>query len=264
MAIPSLVVVGAVAVAVELGGVCVASNLWHPGHRKGPLLQSLEIDAAEEVVRAHLAVASAPRAEPRGVRLRQQLRDQVPRLPRAVGRRLVPAAHDRVVDVHVRVGAEGRAAAEHLVDQDAETPPVARECVPAVRYNLGREVLGCAAQRVRAVLNHLGKAHVDELEVALRVEEQILGLKVAVRHAARVEVAEGGDDHRRVDGGGLRRELAHAAKPREELATGDDLEEHHHLRPVMEDGGELEDEGVVAKGEDALLVHDVLHLLKAR
>ena len=104
---------------------------------------------------ARLAVASAPRAEPRGVRLRQQLRDQVPRLPRAVGRRLVPAAHDRVVDVHVRVGAEGRAAAEHLVDQDAETPPVARECVPAVRYNLGREVLGCAAQRVRAVLNHL-------------------------------------------------------------------------------------------------------------
>ena len=45
-------------------------------------------------------------------------------------------------------------------------PPIDGEVVPLVRDDLGREVLGRAAERPRAVLDKLGEAEVDDLQVA--------------------------------------------------------------------------------------------------
>ena len=61
---------------------------------------------------------------------------------------------------------------EHLIDQNAEGPPVDALAVALVADGLGREVLGRAAQRPRAVLDLLRKAKVDDL-LMRKVEEWV-------------------------------------------------------------------------------------------
>jgi len=62
--------------------------------------------------------------------------------------------------------------------------------VPLGLDDLGREVLGRAAQRVRAILDELGEAKVGDLDVPFAREQQVLGLEVAVHDALRVQVLE--------------------------------------------------------------------------
>ena len=66
----------------------------------------------------------------------------------------------------------GGVAYEHLIDQNAEGPPVDALAVALVADGLGREVLGRAAQRPRAVLDLLRKAKVDDL-LMRKVEEWV-------------------------------------------------------------------------------------------
>jgi hypothetical protein len=46
-----------------------------------------------------------------------------------------------------------------------------------VEDDLGRQVVGCTAQRVRAVHDAFGEAEVRELDVAVLVQEQVLRLR---------------------------------------------------------------------------------------
>ena len=92
-------------------------------------------------------------------------------------RDLVFAAHDLVVGIDLALGDEGRLADEHLVDEDAERPPVGADVVALVGDDLGREVLGRAAEGPRAVLDVLGEAKVTNLDETLGVENQVLRLQ---------------------------------------------------------------------------------------
>ena len=50
--------------------------------------------------------------------------------------------------------------------------------------NLGCQILWSTTEGIRlAVIHFLRKAKVDKLEVALGVDEDVLGLEVAVRHS---------------------------------------------------------------------------------
>ena len=69
-----------------------------------------------------------------------------------------------------RVRVRVRVAHEHLVDEDAQSPPVDAEAVPFVRDDLGREILGRAAERPRALLDDLSEADVDHLQVPVAVQ----------------------------------------------------------------------------------------------
>eukprot|EP00967_Tisochrysis_lutea_P158526 scaffold324351_cov58-Tisochrysis_lutea.AAC.3 len=83
-----------------------------------------------------------------------------------------------------------------------------------------------SALRERVTVNHLGETEVDELEVAPRVEQQVLGFEVAVDNFLRVEVFEGLDNHRSVEQRVLLRDAAPVAlEQREELAAKARLEQ---------------------------------------
>ena len=68
-----------------------------------------------------------------------------------------------------------------------------------VEQNLGGEVLGRAAERVGAALAVLREAEVSQLQVAELVDEQVLGLQVAVYDVLRVQVVEHEHNLRRVE-----------------------------------------------------------------
>lgn len=68
----------------------------------------------------------------------------------------------------------------HLVDQNAERPPVHRATVALVQQNLWSDVLGSPADRVGAFAHGLREPEVDHLEVATRADHDVLGFQVAV------------------------------------------------------------------------------------
>mmetsp|Transcript_6810 Transcript_6810/g.12337 ORF Transcript_6810/g.12337 Transcript_6810/m.12337 type:complete len:208 (+) Transcript_6810:509-1132(+) len=131
----------------------------------------------------------------------QEAEHQILRSHADVGRKLdAPVfVHDAAHDHHGVVGlgrAEGLPAREQNVHQHAQPPPVHRVVVAVREHVFGRHVAGGAAKGVRplAVLQHLGEPEVAQLDVALLVDEHVLGLKVAVDGVVVVEVGEREDE----------------------------------------------------------------------
>lgn len=97
-----------------------------------------------------------------------------------MGRAPVPAGDDFLIDLHLVLGVEGRMAGGHLVQEHPERPPVHGAAVALGEDDLGREVLGCAAQRPRATLDHFAEAQVCHLHVAGRVDQNVFRFQVSV------------------------------------------------------------------------------------
>ena len=94
---------------------------------------------------------------------------------------------------------EGRVSRQHLVDEDAQGPPVDSLVVAFALDDLRGQVLGGAAQGPGSVSHPLGEPEVGDLEVALPVEKQVFRLEVSVDDGKRVKVVEGRDDLDRVE-----------------------------------------------------------------
>ena len=86
------------------------------------------------------------------------------------------ALDDLAVALHRVARHEGRRAGEALEGEDADTPPIGTKAVAFVEDDLGREVLGRTTESPGAVVEDLREAEIDELEVALVVEEEVLRL----------------------------------------------------------------------------------------
>lgn len=86
------------------------------------------------------------------------------------------ALEDLLIDEHGVVVGEGVDAGEHLVEEDAEGPPVDGLPVALVQQHLGGEVLRGPAQRVRARLHVLRKAEVRQLQVSFFINKNIFWL----------------------------------------------------------------------------------------
>ena len=68
-----------------------------------------------------------------------------------------------------------------------------------VKEDLGRYVLGRAADRVRALVHYLRESVVNEFEVAVVGDHDVFGLEVAVDDVFAVEVLEDRTDLRAVE-----------------------------------------------------------------
>ena len=162
------VVAALVLVLVKVARVCGARDLGDI-RRLLALLEHLRpVGRLEEGRARDVAVATLERAESLARVGDKQLGDELTRALADERRVAHLVAEDLLINVHRVVGAKGRLADEHLKDQDAECPPVDGEVVALVGDDLGREVLGRAAERPRTVGDDLGETKVDDLEVTVR------------------------------------------------------------------------------------------------
>lgn len=157
----------------------------------------LPIDGLEERVRHDLdeGVGTPAAAEPLGGLLAQEALEDRGRLDRQRARYAYRLLQDHLEQVVLGVlvgvlrGAgdvEGRAAGEHLVQENTEGPPVDGEAVVLAAQDLRGYVVGGAAERGGGVaLAHALLAHavVGQLDVALVVQEDVVELEVAVDYS---------------------------------------------------------------------------------
>uniref|UniRef100_A0A0A9CYR9 Uncharacterized protein n=1 Tax=Arundo donax TaxID=35708 RepID=A0A0A9CYR9_ARUDO len=129
----------------------------------------------------------------------EQLADQLPGVRRDPRRaEEVTALHLPVHDNEVVV-VERQAADEEHIEDDAAGPEVGLGAIVALpAEHLGGDVRRCAARGVEQpvaadVSGERAEPEVGDLEVASIIEEQVLGLEVAVVHPAAVAEVDGGD-----------------------------------------------------------------------
>mmetsp|Transcript_9381 Transcript_9381/g.29942 ORF Transcript_9381/g.29942 Transcript_9381/m.29942 type:complete len:605 (-) Transcript_9381:108-1922(-) len=168
-------------------------------------------------------------------------------------------------------GVPGREAGEELGDEHAEGPEVDGPAVLAAVERLGRHVLGRAAERAAArggvvggvrSVEDLREAKVDELDVALRVEEHVLGLEVPVGDAPLVRVVQSARDLRRDEGHLPRLEAPLVLEVPEQLAAPGDLGQQVERVRAAPGAAQLDHVRVrLERLDHSPLVGDVLDLL---
>ena len=92
---------------------------------------------------------------------------------------------------------EGRAAGQHLVEQDPQGPPVYREPVVLRPEDLGRDVVGSPAECGGGVAlpdSFLAHPVVRELDVALVVQQHVVELQVAIDDPTLMQIVQGQAD----------------------------------------------------------------------
>lgn len=116
---------------------------------------------------------------------------------------------------------EGCDTNEHLVDEDAERPPVNREVVTLLCYHLGGEVLGSAAESAcQVAISHgLCEAVIDDLKISRLVDQDVFKLEVSVHNALGMEIADGEADLEGVELDGLLRQPLLCLEDLVELTT---------------------------------------------
>mmetsp|Transcript_12183 Transcript_12183/g.30867 ORF Transcript_12183/g.30867 Transcript_12183/m.30867 type:complete len:561 (+) Transcript_12183:587-2269(+) len=198
------------------------------------------------------------------------------------------------------VHAEGRVAVEHLVEDAAETPPVAAERVALVAQDLhghvGRGADACVgtlarptarelavgllpaaagrpALRHRLLLDGLGEGvalhlqtvfaetKVAQLEVAGAVEQKVLRLEVAVDVAQPVQLAHAHDHLGHVEAGVHLAQTAHVVEQRPEVAARQVLHGQVQVALGLEAVDERHQPVAVGAGHHVALVADVVALV---
>mmetsp|Transcript_31684 Transcript_31684/g.69278 ORF Transcript_31684/g.69278 Transcript_31684/m.69278 type:complete len:328 (-) Transcript_31684:764-1747(-) len=197
-------------VLLEVGCVGLSLDLWLDGGGDGERVGRERFEERRgqrrrrvPLVPLHVLRAALEVAYPLGQVGSEQLLDQVLGVAVEVPRELDLALEDLLVDAERVLVVKRRVAREHLVDKDAQRPPVDCLAMPLGEDDLRRQVLGRAAQCPGAVLDALGEAKVGHFAVAVPVEQQVLRLQVAVKDRERVQMFEhqsdlGGVEARRV------------------------------------------------------------------
>ena len=109
---------------------------------------------------------------------------------------------------------EGHVAEQHLVQEDAEGPPVQREGVALAFDHFGRHVLlGSTNRRGElALLEVASHAEVDQADVAVLTQHHVFQFQVPVHDVALVEVSERSYNLHCVEFGVLLRNVIELAK----------------------------------------------------
>mmetsp|Transcript_75710 Transcript_75710/g.202622 ORF Transcript_75710/g.202622 Transcript_75710/m.202622 type:complete len:428 (+) Transcript_75710:366-1649(+) len=174
-------------------------------------------------------------------------------------------AQNVVVQHLAVVVVEGVLPRAHLPRQRAQRPPVDLGAVRRLLQLLGRHVelrpgprLGADAA---ALVADLGAAEVRHDEVALAVDEQVLGLEVAVHDAARVQLPQRQRHLPRVQHVRLGAEGSVVVQHVEELAAGEVVHDQVEPALALERVVHVDDVGVAHAREDQALVARALQVV---
>jgi hypothetical protein len=80
--------------------------------------------------------------------------------------------------------------ARHAKDRDGKNSPIDRLVVTLGRDNLGSQVIWSTAESPSNVGNFFGETEIGNLEMAVSVEEQVLGLQITVDDVHGMQVVE--------------------------------------------------------------------------
>lgn len=153
--------------------------------------------------------------------------------------------------------------ASHEHEEDDTARPYVRlgAVVAAAREHLRRDVGGRAAEGVEKpigveLIGDGRESEIGDLEIAALVDEEVLGLEVAVEDAPCVAEADGGDELLEVPSRDVLLEAA-LGDAREELPAADVLHDEVDLGLGGHDLEEADDVGVAHAAEDGDLALDV-------
>ena len=129
---------------------------------------------------------------------------------------------DLFIDAHGVLVPERGLADEKLVDEDPQGPPVDGKPVAAVVDDLRREVLWRSAERVCFVVPDLfGKAEVDQPDVSFCVQQDVLGLQIAVDDALHImQILDGEGYLGGIESGGVFVEASRTSQVAKDLPAG--------------------------------------------
>ena len=236
-----------------------------PGRREVVLRKLVPVDGEEPrvLLDLHGSVAAATQA-PSHLLLEQPL-EEVLEDRREVIRAFVVDLDDPPEHVDRVVGLEGGAAGAHLEDQDPEGPPVCSERHSALVQVLGGHVIWRPLEGIRllARLQHLGDAQVRYLQVPVGGDEEVLELEVAVEDALLVQVLEAEDGAGSKEARMVLWEAQVGAVLDdivEELPSEDRVHQHVEAAVVLGRDDQVDDEAVLALGQEALLLEDDVRL----
>mmetsp|Transcript_81445 Transcript_81445/g.230789 ORF Transcript_81445/g.230789 Transcript_81445/m.230789 type:complete len:389 (+) Transcript_81445:44-1210(+) len=253
-----------VRVVVEVAGVGVPGDLGLEGRAQLLVDEVAEVDLLEPLVLLDVVdpVLQVPVALAK-VRGEQLLDEPLRVLVEGLREDDLPA-QDLLVDAHGVLVAERRLADDHLIDEDAEGPPVDGLAVALVQQHLWCDVLGRSTECVRSCprLHDLREAEVGEFRVPVWHHQDVLGLQVPVDDVLAVDVRERRACLRGVKLGLIVGELPRTPEVREEFAAADDLHDDVDVVLVLGVAHHVDDEGVVDLRHQPLLVVNVVHLLQ--
>ena len=129
----------------------------------------------------------------------------------------VPARVDQLKELGGKARRRADAPVQTFVHEDAERPVVRRLVVARFAQHLGRHVLWRAAARECSARHVLGKPKVADFDVAHGVEQDVLGLQVAVDVVLGVQRLQREDDVPRVKASALLGEPAVFEQLQEQL-----------------------------------------------
>ena len=183
---------------IELGQVQAPLDLRIPRRRHLALHELVPAQLAEKFLRLDVVGVVGARAEASlGVLGQQAPQEQLGAGGEVVG--VVQRAPADLLEELLPVAAvEGGQAREHLVEEGAQGPPVHGAAVALAVEDLGGEVLRRAAEAVGAAGGIrdalLGEAKVREPDVAAGIQQDVLGLQIAVDDVEVVHVVDGQRD----------------------------------------------------------------------
>src|SRR5581483_3971385 len=200
----------------------------------------------------------------RGLRRERPHRQLAERSERAAAggaRRLGSARRDRLEELGQVRARERRPPGERLVEEPAQAPDVARHGRSLAARLLGREIRRRPEERPRArqalrVRDLLREPEVDELGLALLVEEDVLRLQVAVEKATLVRVVDGARELREERPRLLGRERSLAPQALAERAAPEELHGDEARRLLERDLEDADDVRMLERERGARLARE--------
>lgn len=235
----------ALRIPIEVLSVRQVAHLRHPWRRHSSLVNHLPVHPVEPFVCLNLTASVPLIAQSQAAISTQEALHELTGFGLNVGRELVVAIHDLLVDAQRVVIVERWVACQHLKDENAERPPIHILVVSFWLDYFRRQILRSSTKRVSFVFDNFCKTEISYLYVTLLINQQVLRLKISVSNIHRVEVVKGKSDFRSEEKCYIVGKTALPPQKRKQLTPTSIVQHHVHMWRCLKSPLQADDERVV-------------------